>query len=75
MDIIIKNVTGDPFNDWCIFELKGAGFPEGSIVRNVYYDSNNNSCIWSSGTNHCVGWLGETCMEKPKNVKTKVSTS
>ena len=66
MDIIIKNVTGDTFNDWCIFELKRAGFPEGSIVRNVYYDGNNNSCKWSSGNDEFVGWLGETCIEKPK---------
>jgi len=61
MDIIIKNITGDPSNDWCILELKKAGYPEGSIVRNVNYDHKNKSCSWSSGTNHCVAWLGETC--------------
>ena len=61
MNIIIKNVTGDPFNDWCIWELKRAGYPEGSIVRNVKHDQENESCTWSSGADHCVAWLGQTC--------------
>ena len=66
MDIIIKNVTGDTFNDWCILELKRAGYPEGSIVHNVNYNRKNKSCTWSSGTDHCVAWLGQTCVKQKK---------
>ena len=65
MDIIIKNVTGHPSNDWAIFELKRAGFPEGSKVYHVTYSPENNSCQWSSVSDNCVAWLGETCEELP----------
>ena len=64
MDIIIKNVTGEPYNDWCIFELKRAGFPEGSVVRKVQYNSKSKSCQWISGTDYCIAWVGQTCMVK-----------
>jgi len=63
MNIIIKNVTGCPGNDWKIFELKRCGFPAGSIVRDVYFRPENNSCTWSSGADDCVAYLGETCEE------------
>ena len=61
MDIKIKNVTGNPSNDWCILELKRAGFPEGSIINNAIFKETNNSFNWSSGTDDCVAYLGETC--------------
>jgi len=61
MKIKIKNVTGDEFNKWCIFELKRAGFPEGSIIYNAIFKETNNSFHWSSGTDDCVAYLGETC--------------
>jgi hypothetical protein len=63
MDIVIKNVTGEPDNDWYILELKKCGFPEGKIVYDTVYDPRNNSCHWSSGTDHCVAYLGQTCEE------------
>jgi len=66
MDIIIKNVTGCPGNDWMIWELGRVGFPSGSIVRDVYFNPVNKSCSWSSGTDDCVAWLGETCIKMPR---------
>ena len=72
MDIIIKNVTGDPSNDWCILELKRAGFPAGSVIKNVKYESINKTCYWSSGSENCVAWVGETCVVKTIYFKTKI---
>ena len=59
MDIIIKNSTGHPSNDWCIFELKREGYDKGSIIYNVKRDENTNACYWGN----CVAYLGETCEE------------
>jgi len=66
MDIIIKNVTGDPENDGLILELSKAGFPAGSIVYDTVYNRRNKSCSWSSGTDDCIAYLGHTCVEKKK---------
>ena len=65
MNIIIKNVTSEPFNDWLIFELSRAGFPAGTKVYGVKYSPKNNSCQWSCGGYDCVAWLGDTCEEIP----------
>jgi len=62
MDIQIKNVTGHPSNDGCIFELQRAGFPEGSIVYSTRFDERNQSFTWSRGTDDCVAYLNETCV-------------
>lgn len=59
--IMLVNVTGSATNEWCLFELKKAGFPQGSIIIDPYFDERNNSFTWSSGTNDCVAYLGETC--------------
>ena len=72
MDIMIRNVTGDASNDWCIFELKRAGFPAGSVVKNVKFDPKNKSCIWSTSTDDCIAWVGETCVAKTIYFKTKL---
>ena len=73
MDIIIKNVTGERGNDMLISELSKVGFPKGSIIYNVY-SPRNKACFWSSGDNHCVAYLGETCEEIPsKTSKTVVA--
>ena len=64
MNIIIKDVTGD--NAGLIRELSRAGFPAGSIVRNVKYDVNNHSCRWSSVSDNCTAWVGVTCVILPK---------
>ena len=73
MDIVIKNVTGDPSNDGCILELKWAGFPVGSVVKNVQYDPKNKACYWSCGSDNCVAWLGETCIVRTIYFKSPVS--
>ena len=66
MDIVIKNVTGDPSNDGCIFELSCVGFPAGSVIRDVQFNRKNKACYWSSGSDECIAWLGQTCIKKPK---------
>jgi len=66
MDILIKNVTGDPVNEGLIWELSRAGFRAGCIVRDVVYDHNKKVCYWSSGTDQCVAYIGETCLQLPK---------
>ena len=66
MDIIIKNVTGELINDSLILELKGAGFPAGSVVYDTVYNMKDNTCSWMSGDNDCIAYLGHTCVEKKK---------
>jgi hypothetical protein len=61
MNIIIKNVTGEPVNDGLILELSKVGFPAGSKVSHVYYFEPNHTCYWSSGTDDCIAYPGETC--------------
>jgi len=62
MDIQIKNVTGHPSNDGCIFELQRAGFPEGTIVYDVRFDQRNKAFYWTSVNDNCVAYLNETCI-------------
>ena len=72
MNIVIKNVTGESVNSGLILELSKAGFPSGSIVRNVQYFPERNSCEWSSGDDNCIAYLGETCCELPKISKVHI---
>ena len=68
MNIVIKNVTGEPVNNGLILELSKAGFPSGSVVHGVVYNPANKACYWSANGNDCVAYLGETC-EKKKIIK------
>jgi hypothetical protein len=63
MNIIIKNITGEPVNDGLILELKRAGYPAGTKVYDVYCNTNNNACYWSSSGYDCVAYFGATCEE------------
>jgi len=69
MNILIKNVTGEPVNDGLILELSRAGFPSGSVVRGVAFSEANNSCYWSRGNDYCIAYLGETCQVLPLGAK------
>jgi hypothetical protein len=60
MDIIIKDVTGR--NEGYIWELSREGYPEGTIVRDVFQNT-NNACFFGN----CVAWIGETCEEIKSN--------
>lgn len=63
MKIRIKNVTGSSSNEWLLWELrKEAGVKEGNIFEGKFNPS-NNAVDFSTGTNDCVAWLGETCEE------------
>ena len=73
MDIIIKNVTGKIENDYYIAELRRCGFPAGSLVRNVEYRPTNNSCCWSSGTDDCGAYIGQTCAVKATYFKEEIA--
>ena len=62
MKVIIKNVTGTDFNDWCLWELKkDAGIKEGDIIEDGSYNPNNKSIHFSRGCVDCVAGVGETC--------------
>ena len=64
MDIILKNVTGNPVNNGLLWEIrKVTGKKEGSIIYGVRHFPENKSCQWSVGTNDCTAYLGETCEE------------
>jgi len=63
MNIVIKNVTGEPVNDGMIFELSRAGNPAGTKIYNVAYFPANNACYWTYKGNQCVAYLGQTCEE------------
>jgi hypothetical protein len=68
--IIIKNVTGTNDNDWKIWELQRASFPEGSIVKDVEPNKSGTSFSWSSSGYNCVAFLGQTCeLYEPKTEK------
>ena len=55
--IVIKNVTGSSYNNWCIWELKRAGYPEGTVMENVSLDEKQSVAKWGD----CVAYVGETC--------------
>ena len=66
MNIVIKNVTGEPVNEGLISELSRAGFPAGSVVYDAVCSSGNKSCILSSGDYDCIAYIGETCERLPR---------
>lgn len=62
MKIVIKNVTGDEQNEWCLYELSHyAGIKVGNIIEHGKFDPQNNSVSFSIGEVDCVAWIGETC--------------
>ena len=63
MKVIIKNVTGSSANEWLLWELrKEAGVKAGDIVEGRF-NPKNKAVDFSTGTNDCVAWLGQTCEE------------
>jgi len=69
MNIVIKNVTGEPVNDGLILELSKAGYPAGTKVYDVvkYQENNASACYWRDRNgDECVAYLGETCEEIKK---------
>ena len=72
MDIIIKNVTGKIENDYYISELSRCGFPAGSIIRNPEHQPKNKGCYWTSGTDQCVAFIGQTCAVRTLYYKSEI---
>lgn len=72
MKVLIKNVTGSEFNDWCLWELsKDAGIKEGDIIEDGIYNPKTKAFDFSRGGVDCVAWVGETCeiLEEDGNTK------
>lgn len=64
MKVKITNVTETLFDEWALRELrKYTGIIEGDIIENAYHNPTSNAVYFSSGSVHCVAWLGQTCEE------------
>lgn len=58
---VIKNVTGDSFNDACIRELNRSGVPVGAIISGLYSPQNKAIDFKAPNGDDAVAWVGSTC--------------
>lgn len=58
---IIKNITGDSFNDCCIRELNRSGIPTGTTITGRYNHTNKAIDFKAPNGDDCVVWAGSTC--------------
>lgn len=58
---IIKNITGDSFNDCCIRELNHSGVPTGTVISGKYNPKNKAIDFKAPNGDDCVAWVGSTC--------------
>lgn len=58
---IIKNVTGDSFNEACLRELSRSKIPVNTIITGRFNPANNAIDFKSPNGDDCVAWVGATC--------------